>query len=58
VVELVKQAIGGRLFVKQLRVVVVVVFHGEQVGVVLGEVELVDGCGEVVVEVVEVGALL
>jgi len=44
--------------VKQLLLVVVVVFHGEQGVVVLGEVELVDGCEVVVVEVVEVGALL
>jgi hypothetical protein len=38
--------------------VVVVVFHEVRVGVVLGEVELVDGCEEVVVVVAEVDALL
>ena len=43
---------------KQLRLVVVVVFHGERVGVVEEEVELVDEREEVVVEVVEVDALL
>jgi translation elongation factor EF-1beta len=44
--------------VKQLRLVVVVVFHEERVGEVEEEVELVDGCEEVEVVVVEVGALL
>jgi hypothetical protein len=41
VVVLVKQLIDGRPFVKQLRLVVVVVFHEGQVGVVEEEVELV-----------------
>jgi len=44
--------------VKQLPVVVVVVFHEERVEVVEEGVELVDGCEVVVVQVVEVGALL
>jgi hypothetical protein len=44
--------------VKPVRLVVVVVFHEGQVGVVEEEVELVDGCEEVVVGVVEVDALL
>jgi hypothetical protein len=44
--------------VKQLQLVAEVVFHGELVGVVLGEVELVDECGVVVVGVAEVGVLL
>jgi hypothetical protein len=39
-------------------VVVVVVFHEERVEVAEEGVELVDGCEEVVVQVVEVGALL
>ncbi len=43
---------------KQLRLVFVVVFHEERVGVVEEEVELVDGCEEVEVVVVEAGALL
>jgi hypothetical protein len=38
--------------------VLVVVVHGERVGVVEEEGELVDGCEGVVVEVVEVVALL
>ena len=43
---------------KQLKVVPVVVFHGERGGVVEEEVGLVDECEEVVVGVVEVDALL
>ena len=43
---------------KQLRLVLVVVVHGERVVVVLEEPELVDECEVVVVEVVEVVALL
>jgi hypothetical protein len=39
-------------------VVVVVVVHGERVGVVSGEVVLVDGGGVAPVVVAEVGALL
>jgi hypothetical protein len=39
-------------------VVVLVVVHGERGVVVLGEVELFDGCEVVVVEVVEVDVLL
>ncbi len=58
VVELVKQLNDGWLFGKQLKRVFVVVFHEEWVGVVEGEVELVDEYEEVVVGVVEVGALL
>ena len=48
----------GRLFAKQLRLVAVVVFHGERVEEGGGEVELVDEHGVGVVLVVEVGALL
>jgi len=44
--------------VKQLRLVLVVVVHGERVVVVLGELELVDEYEVVVVVVVEVDALL
>jgi hypothetical protein len=44
--------------VKQLRLVLVVDVHGERVGVVEEEEELVDGCEVGVVQVVEVGALL
>ncbi len=43
---------------KQLRLVLLVVVHGERVGVVEEEGELVDGCGVGVVQVVEVDALL
>jgi hypothetical protein len=41
VVVRVKQQVVGRLFGKQLKLVVVVVFHGERVGEVVGEVVLV-----------------
>jgi len=44
--------------VKQLKVVVVVDVHEEQVVVVLGEVELVDGYEVGVEQVVEVDELL
>ncbi len=58
VVGLEEQPIGELLFGKQLKLVVLVVFHEEWVGVVEEEVELVDGYEEVVVGVVEVDELL
>jgi hypothetical protein len=41
VVELVQQVKYGYVFLRQLQLVVLVVFHEEQVEVGLGEVELV-----------------
>jgi hypothetical protein len=58
VVELGGQLIDEQQFGKQLQLVALVVFHGERVGVVEEEVELVDGYEGVGVVVVEVGALL
>jgi len=58
VVEQGEQRVYEQQFVKQLKLVVVVVVHGERVGVVVEEVELVDEYEEVVVGVVEVDELL
>jgi hypothetical protein len=58
VVELLKQPNDGLLFGKQLRLVLVVVFHEERVEVVEEAVELADEYEEVAVGVVEVDALL
>jgi len=57
-VELLKQPNDGLLFGKQLRLVLVVVFHEERVEVVEEAVELADEYEEVAVGVVEVDALL